>query len=151
MDVQRENTYIRTYGRTHIHEHIYIPARICPYKNLKEGDETTVYLLCKCTAHVLRLLLLMCSLLSYRKLQEGDEIVSVNGCPINGRTPSDLKVHVVGPSGTSVSLGVRKKSTGLLSEVLLTRGPTPPEHKVLLHQKPHLSPVHTHTHTHTHS
>jgi len=85
------------------------------------------------------------------KLQEGDEIVSVNGCPINGRTPSDLKVHVVGPSGTSVSLGVRKKSTGLLSEVLLTRGPTPPEHKVLLHQKPHLSPVHTHTHTHTHS
>ena len=97
MDVQRENTYIRTYGRTHIHEHIYIPARICPYKNLKEGDETTVYLLCKCTAHVLRLLLLMCSLLSYRKLQEGDEIVSVNGSPINGRTPSDLKVHVVCP------------------------------------------------------
>jgi hypothetical protein len=141
----------------------------------------------------------MCSLLSYRKLQEGDEIVSVNGSPINGRTPSDLKVHVVcsllhdvyiytyiessrerererdrqidklhtrqidtlhahththvqvhvvGPSGTTVSLGVRKKSSGLVSEIKLTRGPTPPEHKALLHQKPHLSPVHTRTHTH---
>jgi hypothetical protein len=74
------------------------------------------------------------------KLQEGDEIVSVNGSPINGRTPSELKTHVVGPSGTSVSLGVRN-SSGQVYEIQLMRGPTPPEHKALLQQKPHLSPV----------
>ena len=66
-------------------------------------------------------------------------------------THTHLQVHVVGPSGTTVSLGVRKKSSGLVSEIKLTRGPTPPEHKALLHQKPHLSPVHTHAHTHTHT
>jgi hypothetical protein len=59
-------------------------------------------------------------------VHEGDEIISVDHAPINGRTPSQLKRSVVGPAGTTVILGIRRRS-GQTEMVALTRGATPPQ------------------------
>jgi C-terminal processing protease CtpA/Prc len=73
-------------------------------------------------------------------LMEGDEIIAVDGSPVDGRSPSELKGHVVGPVGSCVSLRVRKPS-GKVLEVSLTRGPAKPEHTALLQRMPQLLPV----------
>ena len=73
-------------------------------------------------------------------LMEGDEIIAVDGSTIDGRSPSELRGHVVGQVGSCVSLRVRKPS-GKVFEVSLIRGPVKPEHTSLLHMMPQLQPV----------
>ena len=53
-------------------------------------------------------------------LCEGDEIISVQGIGVNGRSPSELKRDIIGPLGSTVTLGVRKPC-GKEIEVGLTR------------------------------
>jgi hypothetical protein len=53
-------------------------------------------------------------------LCEGDEIISVQGMGVNGRSPSELKRDIIGPLGSTVTLRVRKPC-GKEIEVGLTR------------------------------
>ena len=48
--------------------------------------------------------------------------------------------EVIGPMGSSVTLGVRKPS-GVEIEISLTRGPTNPDNNALLAHLPHLQPI----------
>lgn len=54
-------------------------------------------------------------------LRPGDEVLAVDGRPVEGRSAHDLVLRVRGPSGTEVALTVRRAAGGGPTEVMLRR------------------------------
>jgi hypothetical protein len=56
------------------------------------------------------------------KIAIGDEIVSVNGQLVEGRSPNSLRTVIVGQTGTTISLGFRKAGVGISLSIFIHQG-----------------------------
>jgi C-terminal processing protease CtpA/Prc len=54
-------------------------------------------------------------------LKHGDELVSVDGTPVSGKTYEQVVKMVRGEAGTTVKLGVKREGEGSLREISVTR------------------------------